>query len=142
MLIGLIFALATADADMIHDALDQPPAAPWQWLREDRRNWRSEGKHLQIAAQRGTHWTNKRTAVRLKTRGGQVFSISNSLSRVRDSSVHSPYNRSFPLSPAARPMLLLREGLFLCPLHPNSSASAAPMSTTSSASTWTSRAIG
>src|SRR5947207_15633647 len=60
MLIGLIFALATADADMIHDALDQPPAAPWQWLREDRGNWRIEDKHLQIAAQRGTLWTNKR----------------------------------------------------------------------------------
>src|SRR5688572_16329920 len=56
MLLMPLPLLAAAEANVIKDTLDKPPEAPWQWVREDRDNWRVEEKKLQIKAQRGTLW--------------------------------------------------------------------------------------
>ena len=56
MLLMPLLLLAAAEANVIQDTLDKSPQPPWEWLREDRENWRVEDDKLQIKAQRGTLW--------------------------------------------------------------------------------------
>jgi regulation of enolase protein 1 (concanavalin A-like superfamily) len=59
-------AAATAEANVIQDALDKDPQSPpWAWIREEREQHRvgPDGK-LQIRALRGTLWTADRNDAR------------------------------------------------------------------------------
>ena len=52
----LLLAVAAAETNVIQDTLDKAPQPPWEWVREDKDNWRVEDGKLQIKAQRGTLW--------------------------------------------------------------------------------------
>src|SRR5688572_5558026 len=68
MLLMPFLLLAAAEANVIQDALDKEPQAPWEWVREDRDNWRVADGKLQIKAQRGTLWKGGNDAKSLLVR--------------------------------------------------------------------------
>src|SRR5215212_1009682 len=69
MLYGLLIVLLAAqDGAVIQDSLNNPPAAPRQWVREDREHWRIEQEKLEILCQAGTLWLKKNDAKNLLVR--------------------------------------------------------------------------